>query len=140
MKTGQRDALTSSLQEALAREKALIQEKHDLSRRRAMLTREFEHRLVNGLQWIISLLSLQNSAATTPEAARQLIVAARRVEALGRVHCKGLGMKIVLSLVKQIGGELHILPGENGRSAPLCDNFRRSRRADLSRRTCGARV
>ena len=76
---GQRDALTSSLQEALAREKALIQEKHDLSRRRAMLTREFEHRLVNGLQWIISLLSLQNSAATTPEAARQLIVAARRV-------------------------------------------------------------
>jgi two-component sensor histidine kinase len=30
---------------------------------------------------------------------------------------KGLGMKIVLSLVKQIGGELHILPGDNGRGA-----------------------
>jgi two-component sensor histidine kinase len=28
---------------------------------------------------------------------------------------KGLGMKIVLALVKQIGGELHIHPGENGR-------------------------
>jgi two-component system, sensor histidine kinase PdtaS len=27
---------------------------------------------------------------------------------------KGLGMRIVLSLVKQIGGELHILPGDNG--------------------------
>jgi two-component sensor histidine kinase len=27
---------------------------------------------------------------------------------------KGLGMKIVLSLVQQIGGALHILPGENG--------------------------
>ena len=30
---------------------------------------------------------------------------------------KGLGMKIVLSLVKQIGGELHILPGDSGRGA-----------------------
>jgi two-component sensor histidine kinase len=30
---------------------------------------------------------------------------------------KGLGMKIVLSLVKQIGGELHILPGDNGGGA-----------------------
>ena len=28
---------------------------------------------------------------------------------------KGLGMKIVLSLVKQIGGELRILPGKNDR-------------------------
>jgi two-component sensor histidine kinase len=32
---------------------------------------------------------------------------------------KGLGMKIVNSLVKQIGGELQITTGENGRGGPL---------------------
>jgi two-component sensor histidine kinase len=30
-------------------------------------------------------------------------------------RCKGLGTKIVLTLVKQIGGELKIMPGDNGR-------------------------
>lgn len=33
---------------------------------------------------------------------------------------KGLGMKIILSLVKQIGGRFEILPGRNGRGT----NFR----------------
>ena len=36
---------------------------------------------------------------------------------------KGLGMKIVLSLVKQIGGELHILPGDNGRGTRFKVSF-----------------
>ena len=210
--------LTVELQASLAREVALLRDKHDLSQRQAMLTQEFEHRLLNSLQMIVGLLSLQVRTAT-PEAAAQLTIAARRVAALGRVHrtlhllddqekvefkqylqhlcedlagllgqdgtscaivvegedceiptllgiplgfivnelitnsakyakgtitvrvektspachslsvvddgpglppgfdpakSKGLGMKIVQSLVKQIGGELHILPGDNG--------------------------
>jgi two-component sensor histidine kinase len=50
-----------------------------------MLAQEFEHRLINGLQLIGSLLSLQSRKAS-PEAAAQLTIAAHRVGALGRVH------------------------------------------------------
>jgi two-component system, sensor histidine kinase PdtaS len=220
--------LTAELLAARAREAALLREKSELSRRQVMLAQEFEHRLLNGLQLIASLLSLQGRAATTPEAAAQLAIAARRVAGLGRVHrqlhlldhqdtvefkeylqhlcedlsgllfpegtgcaivvegadceiptaigvplgfiinelitnsakyaksniivrvettsppchslsvlddgpglpagfdpakSKGLGMKIVLSLVKQVGGELHILRGDNGRGAHLRITF-----------------
>ncbi len=223
-----RDALTADLNESLAREKLLLGQKHDLSQRQIMLTQEFEHRLINSLQLIVSMLSLQSRAAAAPEAAAQLMIAARRVGALGRVHrrlhvldhqdtvqfkpylqqlcedlsdlllqsesgyvivvegenveiptsfaiplgfivnelitnsakyaqgnikvrlgtppagqlsltvlddgpglpagfdpakCKGLGMKIVLSLVKQISGELHILPGESGRGTRCTVTF-----------------
>jgi len=79
-------ALTAELQAALAREQVLQQEKHELSQRQGMLTQEFEHRLINGLQLIVSLLSLQSRTATTPEAADQLTIGARRVASLGRVH------------------------------------------------------
>ena len=220
--------LAAELQAALAREQVLLREKHELSQRQVMLAQEFEHRLINGLQLIVSLLSLQSRTATTPEAADQLTIAARRVAALGRVHrrlhlldhqdhvefkeylqhlcedlsgllfqegsgyaivvegakveipttlaiplgfivnelitnsakyaeghitvrieatsptdrslsvvddgpglpagfnpadSKGLGMKIVLSLVQQIGGELHILPGDNGRGTRFMVKF-----------------
>ena len=49
-----------------------------------MLAQEFEHRLVNGMQLIVSLLSLQSRAATTPEATDQLMIAARRVSPEGQ--------------------------------------------------------
>ena len=80
------DALSSELQAALAREQVLQQEKHEMSQRQGMLTQEFEHRLINGLQLSVSLLSLQSRTATTPEAADQLTIGARRVASLGRVH------------------------------------------------------
>jgi two-component system, sensor histidine kinase PdtaS len=229
LKQQQRATLTAKLQAALAREQTLIREKLELSKRQVMLAQEFEHRLVNGLQLIASLLSLQSRTAATPEATAQLIIAAHRVAALGRVHhrlhlldhqenvefkeylqqlcddlagllfqertdhaivvesanvqiptefaiplgfivnelitnstkyatgnivvqfaanapagyslsvsdngpglpagfdpagSKGLGMKIVLSLVKQIGGELHVSPGENGRGTRFTVAFR----------------
>jgi two-component sensor histidine kinase len=222
------DALVVELRAALAREQVLQQEKHELSQRQIMLAQEFEHRLINSLQLIVSLLSLQSRTATTPEAADQLTIAARRVAALGRVHrrlhlldhqdhvefkeylqhlcedlsgllfqegsgyaivvegakaeipttmaiplgfivnelitnsakyaeghvtvrieatsptdrslsvvddgpglpagfkpadSKGLGMKIVLSLVQQIGGQLRIMPGDNGRGTRFMVKF-----------------
>ncbi len=79
------DALAAQLQAALAREEVSLREKSDLLKRQEMLTQEFEHRLVNSLQIIVSLLSLQSRTAT-PEAAAQLTVAANRVASFGRVH------------------------------------------------------
>ncbi len=82
----QSDALAAELRKAHGREQVLLTEKHDLSQHQAMLAEEFEHRLMNSLQLISSLLSLQSKAATTPETANQLNIASLRVAALGRVH------------------------------------------------------
>jgi two-component sensor histidine kinase len=77
---------TAQLKTALAREDALLREKGDLLQRQDMMALEFEHRLLNSLQLIVNLLWLQSRAATTPEVAAQLNIAANRVAALGRVH------------------------------------------------------
>jgi two-component system, sensor histidine kinase PdtaS len=79
-------ALTAELQAARTRTNELVQERADLLQRQNLLTQEFEHRLVNSLQLIVSLLSLRSRAATTAESAAQLTIAAARVAALGRVH------------------------------------------------------
>jgi two-component sensor histidine kinase len=71
---------------ALLRERELLREKSALLQHQDMLAQEFEHRLLNSLQVIVSLLSLQSRAATTVEAAAQLSIAAERVAAFGRVH------------------------------------------------------
>jgi two-component sensor histidine kinase len=214
------ETVRAALDAALAREEGLRQSHTELLQRQKLMAQEFEHRLVNGLQLVVSLLSMQSRASNSPEASEQLTIAARRVAALGRVHhrlhvldhqnrvevrqylehlcddlsgllfgerighkvafegvkaeilteiaiplgfivnelitnsakyatghitvrfertspihhllsvlddgpglpagfspadSKGLGMKIVQALVKQIGGALHILPGHNGR-------------------------
>jgi two-component sensor histidine kinase len=80
-----RPAVTE-LQAALARAAALRREMGELEQRQVMLAQEFEHRLINGLQVISSLLSLQSRKARTSEAAGQLAIAAGRVDALGHVH------------------------------------------------------
>jgi len=81
-RTTERDALTASL----LREKALLSEMSVLSQQQDLMAQEFDHRLGNSLQMIVSLLSLQSLAAPTPEAADQLTIAAGRVAAFGRVH------------------------------------------------------
>jgi two-component sensor histidine kinase len=81
----QYDAITSELQAARAREKAWLREKSDLLQRHDTLAQEFEHRLANSLQIIVSVLSLQSRTAS-PEAAAQLTAAASRVASFARVH------------------------------------------------------
>ena len=79
-------ATNAKLTAALLREEESLREKSHLLQCQDMLALEFEHRLANSLQLIVSLLSMQSRAATTVEAATQLTIAAKRVTALGRVH------------------------------------------------------
>ena len=79
-------AAKAELNAALAREAELLRLQGEMSQRETLLAREFEHRLVNGLQLIVSILSMQSRAAPTPEAAEQLNLASARVAAIGRVH------------------------------------------------------
>ena len=74
------------MQAALAPEQKLLRDKARLLEQQTMLTQEFEHRLVNGLQLVTSLLSMQSRATANVEAAAQLMVASVRVAAIGRVH------------------------------------------------------
>jgi len=76
----------AELTAALLREQTLLCDKSDLQQRQELLAAEFGHRLVNSLQLIVSLLSLQSRTASTPEATAQLVIAANRVASIGRVH------------------------------------------------------
>ncbi len=51
-----------------------------------VLSQESNHRLLNGLQMVVSLLSLQGRASANAEVASQLAAAADRIAAIGRTH------------------------------------------------------
>jgi two-component sensor histidine kinase len=74
------------LREALAREEILIRERDALVLEQQTLRRESDHRLLNGLQIVVSLLSLQSRAAPDPATAAQLSTAANRVATIERIH------------------------------------------------------
>jgi two-component sensor histidine kinase len=54
--------------------------------RAAILASEIDHRAMNSLQLIASLLSLQSRIVQAPETSQQLTIAANRVLAVARVH------------------------------------------------------
>ena len=74
------------LRDALAREEALLRQKDELILQQQVLSEESDHRLLNGLQMIVSLLSLQSRASENAEVASQLGAAADRIAAIGRIH------------------------------------------------------
>jgi len=76
----------SGLRRALARDEALLSQKDELIRQQVVLGQESDHRLLNGLQMIMSLLSLQSGASANAETASQLAIAADRVGTIGRIH------------------------------------------------------
>ena len=76
----------ASLRQALAREEVLLKEKDELIRQQQILSRESDHRLLNGLQITASFLSLQSRASPNPECQEVLAAAADRVAAVARIH------------------------------------------------------
>jgi two-component sensor histidine kinase len=81
------DFLTETqLRRALAQAEALLRQKDEVIQRQELLKRETDHRFLNDLQMIISLLSLQSRASANAEAAAQLAVAANRVSMIARIH------------------------------------------------------
>ena len=74
------------LRETLAREEALLAQRDELIRQQELLSKESDHRLLNNLQMIVSLLSLQSRMSPNAEAASQLAIAADRIATIERVH------------------------------------------------------
>jgi len=76
----------AELLKSLARERLLVEQKDELIRHKDLLSSESDHRLLNGLQMVTSLLSLQSRLTKNDEAAAQLQIAANRVATIGSVH------------------------------------------------------
>jgi two-component sensor histidine kinase len=76
----------TGLRQALARDEALLRQKDDLIRQLATLSQESDHRLLNGIQMVVSLLSLQSRDSENAETASQLAAAADRIATIGRIH------------------------------------------------------
>jgi two-component sensor histidine kinase len=81
-----RRSLEIRLRDALAESEARVHQQAELIQKQELLSRESDHRLMNDLQMIVSLLSLQSRSTLNPEAAAQLAVAANRVSMIARIH------------------------------------------------------
>ena len=79
-------AMESRLRDAVVRESELLRQKDELIQQMDILGKESEHRLLNGLQLITSLLAVQSRGTRNPETAAELTIAANRVATLARVH------------------------------------------------------
>jgi two-component sensor histidine kinase len=83
------------LRAALAQDDALLRQKDELIQNQALLSKESGHRLLNDLQVIVSLLSLQSRASANAEVASQLAAAADHIATIARMHrrlhyCNGI--------------------------------------------------
>lgn len=76
----------ASLSASLARERLLVEQKDELIRHKDLLSRESDHRLMNGLQMVASLLTMQSRMVGDEDCAAQLRMAANRVAMIGSVH------------------------------------------------------
>jgi two-component sensor histidine kinase len=74
------------LRKIIAQAEAMLVEKDEIIREQKVLSEESDHRLLNGLQLIMSLLSLQSRATQNAEAAAELTIAANRIATIGRIH------------------------------------------------------
>jgi two-component sensor histidine kinase len=74
------------LREVLARNETLLRQRDELLQNQVLLSKESDHRLLNDLQVIVSLLSLQSRASVNTEVASQSAAAADRIATIGCMH------------------------------------------------------
>jgi len=74
------------LREIIALDERVLRQKEETIQNQALLSSESDHRVLNDLQIIVSLLSLQSQATANAEAASQLAAAADRITVVGRIH------------------------------------------------------
>jgi two-component sensor histidine kinase len=74
------------LREEIAQDEKLLRQKDELIGEQALINQESNHRLLNDLQIVASLLSLQSRKSAHAEVASQLIAAASRIATIARVH------------------------------------------------------
>jgi two-component sensor histidine kinase len=76
----------SLLQDVLAQDEKLLQQKDDAIKYQSLITKESDHRLLNEMQMVASLLFMQSHASGNAEISKQLIIAANRVSMITRIH------------------------------------------------------
>jgi two-component sensor histidine kinase len=81
-----REGTEAELRKALMRAQLQLDRKDRRIQQKELLRRESDHRLLNGLQMVASLLSTQSRLTKNSEAAAQLNSAANRVVIIGSVH------------------------------------------------------
>jgi two-component sensor histidine kinase len=74
------------LREIIALDEGLLRQKDETIQNQALAISESNHRFLNDLQMIVSLLSLQSRATENAEAASQLAAAADRIAMIGHIH------------------------------------------------------
>ena len=74
------------LREEIAHDEDLLRQKDEAIDQLDLLSRESNHRLLNDLQIVVSLLSLQSRKAADAETGSQLAAAASRIAMIARVH------------------------------------------------------
>ncbi len=74
------------LRQILARGEALLQQKDQAIEYQALMQTESDHRLLNDMQIVVSLLSMQSQSTGNAETAAQLLIAANRVNMIARIH------------------------------------------------------
>lgn len=99
------------LREIIAQDKTLLRQKDELIRNQELLSKESTHRLLNDLQLIVSVLSLQSRASENAEAAAQLAAAADRIVTIGRIHrrlhcCDGVQTVAFRQFLDDLCGDL----------------------------------
>ena len=71
---------------AVSQLETVIEEKDAALHRSKLMAKEIDHRVMNSLQMVSSLLKLQGRNLSAPEAAAELALASSRVVAVARVH------------------------------------------------------